>query len=81
MNTSQFMCTGSAKAANAKLSWPSATAKLPELKLVSSRGRRGGILETVAKVRAKADEIVQKWIDYFVLRRDITPVTITRRLP
>jgi hypothetical protein len=32
-------------------------------------------------VRAKADEIVQKWIDYFVLRRNITPVTITRRLP
>ena len=32
-------------------------------------------------VRAKADEIVQKWIDYFVLHRNITPVTITRRLP
>ena len=32
-------------------------------------------------VRAKADDIVRKWVDYFVLHRDITPVTITRRLP
>ena len=32
-------------------------------------------------VRARADEIVHKWIDYFVLHRNITPVTITRRLP
>jgi hypothetical protein len=32
-------------------------------------------------VRAKSADIVQKWIDYFVLHRNITPVTITRRLP
>jgi hypothetical protein len=32
-------------------------------------------------VRAKADDIVRKWVDYFVLHRDITPMTITRRLP
>ncbi len=32
-------------------------------------------------VRARSAEIVQKWIDYFVLHRNITPETITRRLP
>ena len=49
-------------------------AKMPPL--------RAGELKNFKKlVRAKADEIVRKWIDYFVLHRDITPVNITRRLP
>ena len=46
------------------------------------RPLRAGELKNFKKlVRAKADEIVRKWIDYFVLHRDITPVNITRRLP
>jgi hypothetical protein len=31
-------------------------------------------------VRAKADEIVQKWVDFFVLHKSIRPEHITRRL-
>jgi hypothetical protein len=31
-------------------------------------------------VAAKADEIVSKWIDFFVLHKSITPERITRRL-
>ncbi|MFM8441803.1 MAG: DUF4160 domain-containing protein [Methylococcus sp.] len=31
-------------------------------------------------VRARADEIVTKWIDFFVLHKSITPERITRRL-
>jgi hypothetical protein len=31
-------------------------------------------------VSAKADEIVQKWIDFFVLHKTIKPEHITRRL-
>jgi len=32
-------------------------------------------------VRAKADDIVRKWVDFFVHRRHITPEKITQRLP
>lgn len=31
-------------------------------------------------VSVKAEEIVSKWIDYFVLHKSITPEQITRRL-
>lgn len=31
-------------------------------------------------VTAKSDEIVRKWIDYFVLHKSIKPERITRRL-
>lgn len=31
-------------------------------------------------VEARADEIVAKWIDFFVLHKPIRPETITRRL-
>ena len=31
-------------------------------------------------VSAKADDIVQKWIDFFVLRKSISPEVISRRL-
>ncbi len=31
-------------------------------------------------VSAKAEDIVKKWIDFFVMHRSITPETITRRL-
>jgi len=31
-------------------------------------------------VTVKADEIVSKWIDFFVLHKSITPERITRRL-
>jgi len=31
-------------------------------------------------VRHYADDIVAKWVDYFVLHRPVTPVRITRRL-
>lgn len=42
--------------------------------------RPGELTNFKKLVRVKANEIVQKWIDYFVLHRDITPVKITRRL-
>ncbi|MDQ7074648.1 MAG: DUF4160 domain-containing protein [Gammaproteobacteria bacterium] len=31
-------------------------------------------------VEVKADEIVEKWIDYFVRKKHITPISITRRV-
>lgn len=31
-------------------------------------------------VRVKADEIVQRWIEYFVLQKKISSTTITRRI-
>ncbi|MFM8443302.1 MAG: DUF4160 domain-containing protein [Methylococcus sp.] len=31
-------------------------------------------------VRARADDIVTKWIDFFVLHKSITPERITRKL-
>lgn len=31
-------------------------------------------------VTAKTDEIIQKWIDFFVLHKSIKPENITRRL-
>ena len=31
-------------------------------------------------VTAKADEIIQKWIDFFVLHKHVTAENITRRL-
>jgi len=31
-------------------------------------------------VHTKADDIVKKWIDFFVLNKSITPETITKRL-
>jgi predicted RecB family nuclease len=33
-----------------------------------------------ALVRAKTDDIVQRWVDFFVLKKHITPQVITRRL-
>jgi hypothetical protein len=32
-------------------------------------------------VSARANEIVQKWIDFFILHKPIKPERITRRLP
>jgi hypothetical protein len=31
-------------------------------------------------VRSRADEIVQKWIEHFVLQKKVSPVTITRKI-
>lgn len=36
--------------------------------------------EFEAFVREYAQDIVQKWIDYFVLQKQISPQTITRKL-
>jgi Domain of unknown function (DUF4160) len=48
-------------------------------------GRRpltGGDLENFTKlVEAKAEDIVAKWVDFFVHRRHIDTEVITRRLP
>jgi len=32
-------------------------------------------------VRARAQDIVQKWVDYFVLRKSVAPEKITKQLP
>ena len=48
-------------------------AKMPPL-------RRGELTNFKKLVHAKADEIIEKWVDYFVRHRNIKPVTITRRL-
>jgi hypothetical protein len=50
----------------------------------SVRGRRplegAHFQDFQALVRLHADDIVQKWIDYFVLHRRIKPEVITRRI-
>ena len=32
-------------------------------------------------VEAKAEDIVQKWVDYFVLHKSVSPEKITKALP
>lgn len=32
-------------------------------------------------VSARANEIIQKWIDFFILHKSVKPERITRRLP
>ncbi len=55
-----------------------------QIKLLSVSGRspltssERHIFEEI--VTAKADDIVKKWIDYFVLHKAIAPETITRRV-
>ena len=34
-----------------------------------------------ALVEAKAEDIVQKWVDYFVLHKSVSPEKITKALP
>lgn len=55
-----------------------------EIRFLAQKGRRplseSEMRNFQALVRAKADEIIQKWIDFFVLHKPITPVTISVRL-
>ena len=55
-----------------------------EIRFVSVKGRRS-LSRTQTKdfkaiVEYYAEDIVQKWIDYFVLHKTISPETITRRI-
>lgn len=43
---------------------------------------KGGKMQQFrALVEAKAEEIVQKWVDYFVLHKSVSPEKITKTLP
>jgi hypothetical protein len=58
--------------------------KIMEIRYAAVAGRAP--LETQERryfeelITAKADDIVQKWIDFFVLHKSIQPEAITRRL-
>ena len=58
--------------------------KVVRITYTSVRGRRplqGERLRDIKTlVEHSAQEIVQKWIDYFVLHRPVRPVRITRRI-
>jgi hypothetical protein len=58
--------------------------RIENIRFLAQRGRRllndGEMRNFQALVKAKADEIIQKWIDFFVLHKPINPVTITVRL-
>ncbi len=55
-----------------------------EIRFSSVRGRRplprGKMRDFKAIVGNYAEEIVQKWIDYFVLHKAVSPERITRRI-
>jgi len=55
-----------------------------EIRFVSVKGRRSlsptQMKDFKAVVEYYAKDIVQKWIDYFVLHKAISPETITRRI-
>ena len=58
--------------------------KIVEIRYSSVRGKkplkRKQLQDFQAVVENHAEEIVQKWVDYFVLHRQISPETITQRL-
>jgi len=58
--------------------------RIEENRFLPQRGRRplndGEMRNFQTLVKAKGDEIIQKWIDFFVLHKSITPVRITVRL-
>jgi len=58
--------------------------KIVDIRIVHVRGRKPlegkRLNDFEAIVRNYADEIVQKWIDYFVYHRSIRSKTITRRI-
>ena len=58
--------------------------EIVEIRYSSVRGKkplkRKQLQDFQAVVENHAEEIVQKWVDYFVLHRQISPETITQRL-
>jgi hypothetical protein len=58
--------------------------RIAEIRFLPQKGRRplsdAEMRNFQTLVRAKADEIIQKWIDFFVLHKPISPVTITSKL-
>lgn len=59
-------------------------AQVAEIRFVPQRGRRPlnhhEMRNFQTLVRAKSEEIIQKWIDFFVLHKPINSVTITIKL-
>jgi hypothetical protein len=43
--------------------------------------KRGEMQQFRALVEAKAEDIVQKWVDYFVLHKSVSSEKITKALP
>ena len=62
-----------------------AEGEIVEIRITEVKGSRplvGKDLQNFKKVvGAYAQEIVRKWVDYFVYHRSIRPETITRKLP
>ena len=62
-----------------------AEGEIIEIRITEVKGSRplaGKDLQNFKKVvEVYAQEIVQKWVDYFVYHRNVSPVTITRKLP
>ena len=58
--------------------------KIFEIRFLPQKGRRPlgehEMRNFQTLVTAKADEIVKKWIDFFVLHKQVTPVIISNKL-
>jgi hypothetical protein len=58
--------------------------RIMEIRFLPQKGRRplkdSEMRQFQELVTAKAEEIVQKWIDFFVLHKPVPPVTILKRL-
>ena len=78
------MCMASTKAGESRAELIIQNGRVVDIIYLLVRGRRP--LEGVqlqdfqTLVSHNADEIVQKWIDYFVLHRHVQPQVITRRI-
>lgn len=58
--------------------------KVVDVRIVPVRGRRplegSALRDFETFVRAYAGEIVQRWVDYFVLHKQVSSQTITQRI-
>ena len=57
--------------------------KVKEIKIISTKSKplKGTLLKDFEiLVKSYADEIVQSWIDYFVLHKQVYPKKITKRI-
>lgn len=83
-STNLSMSTANAKAANAARKSSSSMARFIEIQFRPERGKRP-LSESELRlfeelVRCKSREIVEKWIEFLVLKKSIKPEKITRKL-
>jgi len=84
MNMSQSMCMENSKAVNPMHEIIVLNGVVSEIRYSAVAGRAplgtNEMRHFEEIVSARADDIITKWIDFFVLHKSITPERITRRL-